>query len=233
MTTPQQSLKLFSTIAMRNVLKAIIPEFEKRSDAHVTIEYGATAQLSERIRAGERADAIMAVSSSIEELMNEGILQPGSRLDFVSSDVAMAVKQGAPAPDISTAEAFKATLLSCRSVCFSKQGASGMYFASLLKKLGIEDEVRAKALVLPEGLTGEPVARGEIELAVQQMSELMQVSGIDIFAKLPPAVQQSTIFSLASFAETKQAKVIQSLATFMHSPEVSAALRSQGLGPLL
>lgn len=233
MTTPQQSLKLFSTIAMRNVLKAIIPEFEKRTDAHVTIEYGATAQLSERIRAGERADAIMAVSSSIEELMNEGILQPGSRLDFVSSDVAMAVKQGAPAPDISTEEAFKATLLSCRSVCFSKQGASGMYFASLLKKLGIEDEVRAKALVLPEGLTGEPVARGEIELAVQQMSELMQVSGIDIFAKLPPAVQQSTIFSLASFAETKQAKVIQSLATFMHSPEVSAALRSQGLGPLL
>ena len=108
-----------------------------------------------------------------------------------------------------------------------------MYFASLLKKLGIEDEVRAKALVLPEGLTGEPVARGEIELAVQQMSELMQVSGIDIFAKLPPAVQQSTIFSLASFAETKQAKVIQSLATFMHSPEVGAALRSQGLGPLL
>ena len=75
MTTPQQSLKLFSTIAMRNVLKAIIPEFEKRSDAHVTIEYGATAQLSERIRAGERADAIMAVSSSIAELMNEGILQ--------------------------------------------------------------------------------------------------------------------------------------------------------------
>ena len=108
-----------------------------------------------------------------------------------------------------------------------------MYFASLLKKLGIEDEIRAKALVLPEGLTGEPVARGEIELAVQQMSELMQVSGINIFAKLPPAVQQSTIFSLGSFVETKQVKVIQSLATFMHSAEVSAALRSQGLDPLL
>lgn len=233
MTTPNQSLKLFSTIAMRNVLKAIIPEFEKRTDAHVTIEYGATAQLSERIRAGARADAIMAVSTSIDELISEGILQPGSRLNFVSSDVAMAVKQGAPAPDISTADTFKATLLACRSVCFSKQGASGMYFATLLKRLGIEDEVRAKALVLPEGLTGEPVARGEIELAVQQMSELMQVPGIHIFAKLPPAVQQSTIFSLGSFANTKQAKVIQSLATFMHSPEVAAALRSQGLDPLL
>ena len=108
-----------------------------------------------------------------------------------------------------------------------------MYFASLLKRLGIEDEIRARALVLPGGLTGEPVARGEIELAVQQMSELMQVQGIHIFGKLPPAVQQSTIFSLGSFADTKQAKVIQSLATCMHSPEVAAALRSQGLDPLL
>ena len=115
----------------------------------------------------------MAVAGSINELEAEHILRQGGRVDLVTSDIGMAVKQGAPVPDISTTEAFVATLRAARSIAFSKQGASGMYFASLLKRLGIEDEVRAKATVLPEGLTGEPVARGEVELAVQQMSELM------------------------------------------------------------
>ena len=232
MTTPTTTLKLMSTMALRSVLKDVIPDFEKQAGVTVEISYGATAKLIERIRTGARGDLVIAVAGSINELEAEGILQPGARIDLVTSDVAMAVKQGAPAPDISTQEAFIATLRASRSFVFSKQGASGMYFASLLKRLGIDEELRPKATVLAEGLTGELVARGEIELAVQQMSELMQVSGIHIFAKLPPAVQQSTTFSIGVFKDPTKPDVISAFNAFMRTPAVTAAYQRQGLDPI-
>jgi len=221
-----------STIALRSVLSEIVPEFQKQAGVSVEVDYGATAQLCERIRGGARGDVVMAIAGSINELEAEHILRQGGRVDLVTSDIGMAVKQGAPVPDISTTEAFVATLRAARSIAFSKQGASGMYFATLLKRLGIEDEVRAKATVLPEGLTGEPVARGEVELAVQQMSELMQVSGIHIFAKLPAAVQQSSTFSIGIFEQSTQSEIVAAFIDFMRTPTVTTVLKRQGLDPI-
>lgn len=232
MTTPTTTLNLMSTMALRSVLKDVIPDFEKQTGVTVEVKYGATAKLIERIRTGARSDIVIAVAGSINELEAEGILQQGARVDLVTSDVAMAVKLGAPVPDISTQDAFIATLRASRSFVFSKQGASGMYFASLLKRLGIDEELSPKATVLAEGLTGEPVARGEIELAVQQMSELMQVSGINIFAKLPPAVQQSTTFSIGIFKDPTKPEVISAFNTFMRTPAVTAVYQRQGLDPI-
>ena len=232
MTTPASTLKLMSTMALRSVLDEVIPDFEKQAGITVEVSYGPTAKLSERIRTGARGDLVIAVAGSINELEAEHILQQGARVDLVTSEVAMAVKLGAPVPDISTQEAFIATLRAARSFVFSKQGASGMYFASLLKRLGIDDELRPKATVLAEGLTGELVARGEIELAVQQMSELMQVSGINIFAKLPPAVQQSTTFSIGIFKDPTKPEVISAFNAFMRTPAVTEVCKRQGLDPI-
>ena len=236
MTSPQShsplTLNVLSTMALRNALKALIPAFSSASGIQMNIEYGATAHLGERIRAGARGDLLLAVAGSIDDLTHEGILRTGSRVDLVSSDVAMAVGLTAPVPDISTQEAFVATLKAARSIAFSKQGASGMYFASLIKRLGLDEEVRAKAVVLAEGLTGELVAKGEVELAVQQMSELMQVSGINIFAKLPAAVQQSTVFSAGVFKESQQTAAIQSLIAFLQTRDAKRAFEQQGLDPV-
>jgi molybdate transport system substrate-binding protein len=232
MTTPKTTLKLMSSMALRSVLNEVIPDFEKQAGIAVEIKYGATAKLSGRIRGGARGDLVIAVAGSINELEAEGILQQGARVDLVTSEVAMAVKLGAPVPDISTQEAFIATLRASRSFVFSKQGASGMYFASLLKRLGLDEELRPKATVLAEGLTGELVARGEIELAVQQMSELMQVSGINIFAKLPPAVQQSTTFSIGVFKDPTKPEMISAFNAFMRTPVVAAVYKRQGLDPI-
>jgi len=236
MTSPQSTLPLtlnvLSTMALRNALKTLIPAFTSASGMQVHIEYGATAHLGERIRAGARGDLLLAVAGSIDDLTHEGILRAGSRVDLVSSDVAMAVGLTAPVPDISTQEAFVATLKAARSIAFSKQGASGMYFASLIKRLGLDEEVRAKAVVLAEGLTGELVAKGEVELAVQQMSELMQVADINIFAKLPPAVQQSTVFSAGVFKASQQTAAIQSLITFLQTHDAKRAFEQQGLDPV-
>lgn len=228
----QPSLTVLSTMALRNALKELIPAFTQASGITISIEYGATAHLGEKIRAGTRADLLLAVAGSIDDLIHEDILKAGTRVDLVSSDVAMAVGLSAPVPDISTQEAFIATLRSARSIAFSKQGASGMYFASLIKRLGLDEEVRAKAVVLAEGLTGELVARGEVQIAVQQMSELMQVSGINIFAKLPPVVQQSTVFSAGIFKESAQTNALETFIAFLQTSDAARAFQQQGLDPL-
>lgn len=232
MTNHQPALIVLSTMALRNALKDLLPAFTKETGIEIGIDYGATAQLSERIRAGARADILLAVASSIDDLITEDILRPGSRVDLVRSEVAMAIQQSAVAPDISTQEAFVATLRAARSIAFSKQGASGMYFASLIKRLGLEEEVLAKAVVLAEGLTGELVLKGEVELAVQQMSELLQVPGINIFGKLPPAVQQSTAFSAGIFKQSAQDAATQSLIAFLRTSDAKHAFEQQGLDPL-
>lgn len=231
-STSSQRLNVLSTMALRNALKALIPAFTAASGVQIDIEYGATAHLSERIRAGARSDLLLAVAGSVDELIGEGILKIGSRVDLASSDVAMAVALSAPVPDISTQDAFIATLKAARSIAFSKQGASGMYFASLIKRLGLDEEVRAKATVLPEGLTGALVAKGEVELAVQQMSELMQVPGINIFGKLPAAVQQSTVFSAGVFKESPQSVAIAALIQFLQTSDAKRAFAQQGLDPV-
>ena len=236
MTTQQpstpKSLNVLSTMALRNALKELLPAFTAASGIEIVIEYGATAHLSERIRAGIRGDLLLAVAGSIDELIGEGILKKSSRVDLASSDVAMAVALSAHVPDISTQDAFIATLKAARSIAFSKQGASGMYFASLIKRLGLDEEVRAKATVLPEGLTGALVAKGEVELAVQQMSELMQVPGINIFGKLPAAVQQSTVFSAGVFKESPQDVAITALIQFLQTNDAKRAFAQQGLDPV-
>ncbi len=226
------SLNVLSTMALRNALKELIPVFTQATGINISIKYGATAQLLEKIRAGRRADMLLAVGGSIDDLIGENILKPGTRVDLVSSDVAMAVALSSPVPDISTQEAFVSTLRAARSIAFSKQGASGMYFASLIKRLGLDEEVRAKAIVLAEGLTGELVAKGEVEIAVQQMSELMQVPGINIFAKLPRAVQQSTIFSAGIFNESPQLNAMQTFVAFLQTPDAKRAFAQQGLDPV-
>lgn len=236
MTTQQIShptvLHVLSTMALRHALNALIPAFTQTSGVVIEIEYGATAHLSERIRAGARGDLLLAVAGSIDALSREDILKMNSRVDLVSSDVAMAVGLSAPVPDISTQDAFIATLKAARSIAFSQQGASGMYFASLIQRLGLEQEVRAKATVLPEGLTGALVAKGEVELAVQQMSELMQVPGINIFGKLPAAVQQSTVFSAGVFKESAQLDAISAFVKFLQTSDAMRVFAQQGLDPL-
>lgn len=226
------SLNVLSTMALRNALNELIPAFTATSGIQIAIDYGATAHLSERIRAGMRGDLLLAVAGSVDELISEGILKSGSKVDLASSDVAMAVALSAPVPDISTQDAFIATLKAARSIAFSKQGASGMYFASLIKRLGLDEEVRAKATVLPEGLTGALVAKGEVEMAVQQMSELMQVPGINIFGKLPPAVQQSTVFSAGVFNESAQDVAISTLIRFLQTSDAERVFAQQGLDPV-
>jgi molybdate transport system substrate-binding protein len=226
------SIHILSTRAVQGALPPLIGAFERASGATVATDLGPTNALIARIKAGETADAAILTREGADELAGLGILDGGSIVDLVRSMIGLAVKAGAARPDIGTADAFKATLLAARSICYSRLGASGVYFAGLIQRLGIADAVNAKATIIPTGLTGEPVARGEVEMAVQQISELKAVPGIDIVGPLPAGLQKPTIFSAAVFAGSAQVGLARRFIEALASREAATAFTAAGLEPL-
>jgi molybdate transport system substrate-binding protein len=185
----------------------------------------------ERIASGESADVAIITDIAIETLIAQGRVLRESRRDLASSGVGIAVRAGASRPDISTPDALKHALLSARSITYTVSGASGIHFAQVIEALGIADTVRAKAIVR-DGLAGELAARGEVELAVQQISELMQVKGIDIVGPLPVEVQKSTVFSVGIFTSAKDPAHAAALIAWLSTPATAAIIRAKGMEPL-
>ena len=156
---------------------------------------------------------------------------PKSRVDLARSFVGFAVKAGAVRPDIATKEALRSALLGARSVAYSRLGASGIFFAQLIADLGIASEVNARATIVPQGFTAERLVTGEADLAVQQISELKQVTGIDIVGPIPPLLQDPGVFSAGRLAASKKIEQSERFLKFLASKEIAPALRASGLEP--
>ena len=170
-------------------------QFEKATGNKVTVEWSGTPDIQKRIAAGEAADVVILGNSGTEELIRQGKLAPGSRANFAKSGVGVAVREGTPEPDISTADAVKKAVLAAKSVAYSA-GASGAYIVSMLQKMGIADQAKAKTTpVKPGEPVGAVVARGDAEIGFQQISELIPVKGIQYLGPLPPEIQNVTVFS--------------------------------------
>jgi molybdate transport system substrate-binding protein len=167
----------------------------------------------------------------VDELITEGLIRPGTRVDVARSFVGIAVKAGAPKPDIGTLDALRAALLSARSVAYSRIGASGIHFAALIERLGIAAAVNAKAIIVPSGFTAERVVSGEADLAVQQISELMVVPGIEVVGPLPPGAQTVAVFSAGLLAASANADAAAAFTRFLVSDAAGPVLRRTGLEP--
>jgi len=226
-------LKIFSTHAVQGALVALIARFEGSHGGRVAVDYDPTNRLLSRIKAGETADIAILTGDGVDELAGLGILDGGSAVQLVRSVVGLAVKAGAPRPDIGTPEALKATLLAAQSIAYSRLGASGVFFAGLIERLGIAEAVNAKATIIPSGLTGALVARSEAQMAVQQLSELMAVPGLDIVGPLPASLQTPTVFSAAMFPGSAHAGEAGRFLQELSSPDAAAAYRAAGLEPVL
>jgi molybdate transport system substrate-binding protein len=225
-------LKVLSTRAVQVAVPELLAGFGRATGTPVAVDYGPTNAMLTRIKGGERADIAILSREGVDELAQAGILDAGSTADLVRSVVGLAVKAGAPKPDISSAEALKATLLAARSVCYSRLGQSGVFFGNLIGQLGIADEVNAKATIIPSGLTGELAARGEVEMAIQQVSELRAVQGIDIVGPLPATLQTPTVFAAAAFAGSAQAEAARAFIEALTSAEAARAFKGTGLDPV-
>jgi molybdate transport system substrate-binding protein len=228
-------LKVYSTIGVRSAVEELVPQLEKASGRTLAITWGTAPMLVKRIESGETADVLILSRAGLDSLSKQGKIAPGSDVTLASSGVAIAVKAGAPKPDISTPEALKQTLLQAKSISYSEPaagGASGVYFAKLLDRMGIADAMKAKTKYPPAGgFSGSLLVTGEAELAVQQKPELLHVAGIEIVGLLPGDLNMVTAFAAGIAADSKNADAAKVLIKSLHSTAAAAVFRAKGLDP--
>lgn len=217
-------------MGLAGVLGAFSPEFEAAQRVRLDAEFMPTMRLLERIRAGERGDVAILTEEGVDELLAASVLE--GRTDLARSFVGVAVRAGAAHPDISTRDAFVAALLGARSVAMSKAGASGIFMAAVLERLGIAEAIGKKATIMASGFTAALAASGEAEIAIQQVSELMVVPGVEIVGRVPPELGGVTLFSAGLFKDAAQAGAGRALIEALAVPERGDLYRRCGLEPV-
>ena len=225
-------LSVYSSIGVRSAAEELFRKFEKHNGNRLAVTWGTAPMLVARIEGGERADVLILSRAGIDALLKQGKILSGSDVTLAGSGVAIAVKAGAPKPDISTAEALKQTLLETKSIAYSEPsagGASGVYFAKLLERMGIAEQMRPKTKYpLAGGFSAELLLTGEAELAVQQKPELLHVSGVEIVGFLPGDLNLVTEFAAAVMAAEQLAKF--ALEQLQSARRAKGLLRERGNG---
>jgi molybdate transport system substrate-binding protein len=217
-------------------LRDLAPAYQRATGNTIVLipgpSMGNTPQaIPARLQRGEAADAVIIVGYALDGLIKQGKISPESRVDLARSRIAMAVRAGAPKPDISTVAAFKNTLLAAKSIAYS-DSASGVYLSTdLFPRLGIADQIKNKSAMIPAEPVGLVVARGDAEIGFQQMSELLPVAGIDIVGFLPPELQKITTFSGGVVVGAQHADAAKALLAFLQTPAAAAVITKTGMEP--
>jgi molybdate transport system substrate-binding protein len=217
---------------------ALVPEYEKQTGNKVLVAYGPSMgttvdAIPVRLERGEPADVLIMVGYALADLAKKGKVVPDSQVDLVRSPIGVAVKTGAPKPDISSADSLKRALLDAKTVAYS-DSASGVYVSTeMFKKLGIDEEMKGKARQIPATPVGEIVAKGEAEIGFQQISELKPVAGIEIVGPVPAELQKITIFSAGIATVSKEPEAGKALIRFLGSPAAREEIVKSGMEPIL
>jgi molybdate transport system substrate-binding protein len=224
-------LTVLTSNSIRGVLAVLGPDFERRTGYTLTISYDPAQVMLRRIAAGETGDVAILGTAAIDTLAAEGKIDAGTRRTLARCGVGLAVRAGAPKPDVSTVDALKKTLLETPSIIYTSEGASGIHFARVIEELGIADAVRAKAHRQTGGLVAERLAAGEVELAVQQIPELLAVSGVELVGPLPEPLQTRSVSTAALFTGTRQRTAAQAFIDFLATPDAARIFRQKGHEP--
>ena len=230
-------IRVITSGAFTEAYKLLVPEFEKASGHKVISSFGASMgnapdAIPTRLARGEAFDLIILAGPALDQFIKDGKAVPGSRVDLVRSSIGFAVKTGAPKPDISTVAKLKQTLLDAKSIAYSAS-ASGVYFSTVLvQKLGIADQVLPKSRRILSERVGTVVARGDAELGLQQVSELVPIPGIDYIGPLPEEVQQNTFFSAGIVVGAKEPDAAREVIRFFTSAAAASLIAKTGLEPM-
>jgi molybdate transport system substrate-binding protein len=222
-------IKILTSNSTLPVLDALIPVYEKSSGNTVTVSADSAKAMVARIRGGESGDVLVLGNGAVKELTEAGFINGATRRGFARAIVGVGVRSGTPHPDISSVDAFRKTLLAARAIAHTVHGASGMYIPTLLEKLGIAAEMKAKTVTRPGGYIGKVVVEGEADIALQQIPELLAVPGLDCVGPVPDAVQKSFETSIALFSNSTQAAAAQVMADFFANPVNTPLFREKGL----
>ena len=231
-TSTTIALRGISSMATRQLLAELAALHEQRGGQAVAFESVGGVDAAKRVAAGEAFDVVALASDAIDKLIAAGHLLPGSKVDLVHSGVAVAVREGAPLPDLSTEDAVRQAVLAAPSLSCST-GPSGVALARLFERWGIAAQIAPRIVTAPPGVpVGSLVAKGEVALGFQQLSELIHLPGIAVAGPLPPAIQITTTFSAGIGAASTRAEETRALLAFMASPEAAEAKRRQGMSPV-
>lgn len=224
-------MRVLCTNGVKAVTTELMPAVERSIGLIVDIDYASTNMLMDKIAAGESGDLAVLSADAIDSLIAKGVVQEGTRTDLAKSFIGVAVRRGEVAPDIGTVDALKATLVGAKSVMYSKTGISGVYMPKLLETLGIATLIAPKAKNPSYGTVGEALARGEAEIALQQVSELMPVPGVKVIGPLPAEVQLVTVFSAGIFASAAEPRAARMLVAELTSNAARPLYSAKGLEP--
>jgi molybdate transport system substrate-binding protein len=229
-------IKVMISGGFSSAFKQLVLQFEKMTGHKVETAYGPSMgdtpqAIPNRLERGEPADVVIMAGSAVDALIKKGKVAPNGRFDLADSIIGVAVREGASKPDIGSVEAFKKALLDAKSIAYS-DSASGVYISSeLFQRLGVLDQVKGKARMIPAEPVGRVVARGEAELGFQQISELKPVEGIVIVGPLPPELQKVTIFAAGLTANAKEPEAAKALIAFLSSEQAAGTVRMTGMTP--
>lgn len=224
-------INVISTQATEEAYQELVARFEKASGHKVRTFFSGTLNVQKKLADGEPYDLILMAGPAIDEQIKLGKALAGSRVDVAKSGTGLAVRKGAPKPDISSVEAFRKTLLTVKSIGYST-GPSGLYMLTVFEKLGIADQVKGKLKQTPSGVfVGTLIANGDAEVGFQQISELVHFAGIDYVGPLPGDLQRMTMFSTGIHSGAKQGDAARALVKFLTAPAAAPVIRKHGLEP--
>ena len=213
---------------MRALLTDLIAAFERDSGLRVAIIRAPSKEIVARLEAGEQVDVVVLTAAAADGLIKAG--KVARRVELARSTIGVAVRHGAPKPDIGSADAFRRTLLAARSFARNEGADSGIYMKGLIERLGIAEQMKPKTTLVPSGYVAELVARGEVEIAAQQVSELMSVPGVDV-TPLPAEIQHTMVFTAGLAATPGSPAAVDALIKFLTAPAAAPVIRAKGLAP--
>jgi molybdate transport system substrate-binding protein len=219
-------IKVLSTNALKTVLEELGPKFEQSSENKLTITWGTTTQLKTQIEEGAALDAALVTDAVADDLIKQGKL--ATRTALARSGIAVAIKKGAPKPDLGSADDFKKMLLSAKSIAWVEQGQIGIYLKGLFQRLGVAEQIKNKLISVKAA--GQAVADGEAEIGFTQISEVLPYAGAEVGGMLPPDIQLFTNFVIG--IREKDSKPAEALVKFLTTPAAAAVIKLKGLEPL-
>ena len=225
-------IKVIASVAPKDAYLELQPLFEKATGHKVVTAWAPTVEMMSRLKGGEAVDLVLISALNMDELVKAGVIAPSLRWDVASSGIGVAVRKGAPKPDISTVEKLKEALLAAKSVGYST-GPSGVYLVGMFEKLGLTEALKPKLKVIQGVPVATLVAKGEIEIGLQQVPEILPVPGIDYAGPLPAGAQSMTMFPMGvhAKADAEHAQAAQAWVMFLRTPQAGAVFRKHGLVP--
>jgi len=226
-------VKVLSVRPLKTLLEELGPQFERATGHKLILTFDVSASLKRQIDAGETFDAVLILPDMIDEFLKQGKVAVGTRTDISRAAVGVAVRKGAPKPDIGSAEAFKRTLLNAKSIAYSAEGGSGIYFKGLLDRLGISAEMNPKLKPLASSAVVPSVANGEVDLAVISPPAILADPGVELVGILPKELQHYVVYTAGVSAAAKEADAAKALLKYLTTPAAVSVMKSKGLEPVV